>query len=294
MDTPTAEQFEALSGAYERYRKEFTDKSYALPHPNPDSYTLAELTDLANKLDVLHFESASLCMCEASAYACDWLHSTPAFQMALKALPAYTPVKSFAKKFENALIARYERRPARPTMILWWLPENAGHYLRFISGVALICHNYLTGKSVRAALSGPETINRMNKLLGELKQLSASDWITDSDQRSLFRHIERLEKLANVDLRASKPASTRNDPDLASRLMAGELIRLHKYHFGAPHKRAVFQLMGLPFIDRPLEMRTIERLIKAKKRPAPASQSDSDTKPSISAELLTTEDQLTS
>ncbi len=294
MDMPTAEQFEALAGAYERYRSEFSDKNNALPYPAPDSYELAELADLAIKLDAIHFDSFSLSMCEASMYAFDWLHSTPAFQMALNALPAHTLNKSFAKNFESALIRGYARSSRRPHMIGWWLPEIAGNYLRYISGIASACHNYQTGKSVRAALNGAETIARMNRLAGELTQLSVSDWIAAEDQKSLLLHIGRLERKINHIASTRQPSSQRNDPDLASRLMAGELIRLNDRHFGNPHKRAIFLLMGLPFIDRPLEMRTIERLIKAKKRPTTVIQADSVTKPGISSEILTTEVQLTS
>lgn len=291
MDTPTAEQFEALSGAIERYRSELWERVYALDKADKDSYTLPELAVLASKLNDAHVDSLNSSLCQASADTFNWLHCTPAFQVAAKSLPI-KQAEGFADFFERQLIQYFQRENGRQRMFWPRLINGSGFYLEYISGVALACHNYLTGKSVRAALSGAETITRMNRLVDELTQLSMSDWIADKDQGSLFCYIDRVRKEINDIASDRRPSSKRNDPDLASRLMAGELIRLHGYHFGAPHKRAVFQLMGLPFIERPLEMRTIERLIKTK--PLSRAQVDMVTKPDISNELLTTEEQPTS
>ncbi|WP_425916388.1 hypothetical protein [Pseudomonas sp. GWSMS-1] len=289
MDTPTAEQFEALSGAFERYRSEFWNRVYTLDHPDKNAYTSPELAALASKLNDAHRDSFDASLHQASADTYNWLHSTPAFQVATKSLPIRA-TEGFADFFERQLIQYYQRENGRQRTLWPRLINGSGLYLDYISGVALACHNYLTGKSVRAALSGAETIARMNRLVDELTQLSASDWIDANDQGSLFGHITRVGNKINDIASNRRPSSKRNDPDLATRLMAGELIRLHCYHFDGPHKRAVFQLMGLPFIDKPLEMRTIERLIKAKKKPSHA-QVDRVTKSDISDELLTTEEE---
>ncbi|MNT43442.1 hypothetical protein D3C72_1799150 [compost metagenome] len=121
--------------------------------------------------------------------------------------------------------------------------------------------------SSRAALEGPATVERMKSLLSELEHLIAAEWLPEESKKKLsyLLKVQRATSyLESADVFAS-PASRRNDNDLPSRLMASELIRLNQEMFSAAHKRAVFQLMGLSFIERPLEMRTIERLIRAEK-----------------------------
>lgn len=290
MAIPTAEQFEALSECFHRYHFEFFTRARRLEYPDQKSYLPSELTTLAGQLNDAHFECIALSRCPKSASAWDWLEASPAFQMACDALPL-EPTPGFTNIFEQLFTQHYQRG-FRSNPLSYDLEYRAGKYLRYISGIALACHNYLSGKSVRAALSGAETIARMNMLLTQLKQLSASDWISSRNQQALLNHLGRIDRCLNDHslTNAAKPLSKRNDVDLASRLMAAEIIQLHTRLFDNPAKRAVFQLMGLPFVEKPLEMRTIERLIgaKQKRRINRPPKTPLDTNSADSGELLTT------
>src|SRR5690606_9606747 len=118
--------------------------------------------------------------------------------------------------------------------------------------------NYLSKVSVKRSTEGMKTLEKMQNLAGELQDLIFSDPWFFEDHGELARSIKSISR--RLDTLKPQPVSRRQDSELAARLMAAELIELHYERTRDTSNRAVFQLMGLPGIDKPLEIRTIERL----------------------------------
>lgn len=264
---PSAEQFKALSGIADQYRQLFLEKLRAFKEGEDKKLSNKEMENFTIFSANASEEAFCSCFDDSTYSTFQWLVNQPSFKIAAQEL-GFTPLG------ENGYLDRFERIVRRYTPTesysTWWslhhsLVRTSSTHLRYVSGVAASLHNYMTGISVRTALNGPTTVERMKSLLTEFGQLLNADWIPEESRRRLTLHITRAENCLDKDRIADIPASRRNDSDLPARLMASELIDLHQIMFSATHKRAVFHLMGLPVLDRPLEMRTIERLAKAKK-----------------------------
>lgn len=270
METPTAAQFNELAMAAERYGKLFYERGAALAYGTFDEeISEDEIVSLSIHLSNANDEAWDLSLGTEGLFVLNWLHEQPAFCLAKEAL-GFVPLdqsKGWQPRFEQIIRRWASRKNRHGGTLVWSIERESKKFLSYLSGIAKAAHGYITKRRVRAAIDGPEKIEKIKSLLVEIEQLLATEWIPENHRNNLLRLIntrKAINLLENQEI-ISAPLSRRNDTDLPARLMASEIIRLHHELFSATHKRAVFHLMGLAFIERPLEMRTIERLAKAEK-----------------------------
>jgi hypothetical protein len=261
---PTAEQFFDLSESFNRYSSAFCSAWNSIYDADSiwiiDEKALGEMTAAYDEISKASFESN---IREGGERAFAWLVDQPGFYLACKSVGfIFSDEEGHFKGIER-LISRFVGHRA-PRNMAEVLAKRSGRYTRYISGVSLAAARYLSGNSVKEAIEGPATFNKMQDLIAELEKASSADWLPEGSRKVLDRHLKQI-SFTVARMRPPVPISKRNDPDLPSRLMAVELIKLHQEMFSATHKRAVFQLTGLPFIEKPLEFRTIERLARAEK-----------------------------
>lgn len=261
---PTVEQFAELGKAGDRYVSNFMDawwKIYAPGNQKLEPREISEMAERANAIAVSSFEAS---ISEPGARAFDWLIEQPAFVLASQAV-GFRPLAEGEQliNFERVITRCVERDYSR-NLVPTLLRRRSGKFLDYLSGISASAASFISGRSAKTALEGDPTFDRMQSLTSEIQQALKADWVCEGARRSLSVHLDRLS--SSIERwRPSAPISKRNDADLPARLMASELIRLHHALFSATHKRAIYHLMGLPFIERPLEIRTIERLAKAEK-----------------------------
>lgn len=202
--------------------------------------------------------------------AMEWLESEPAFAMAYKSL-GYQMVAAeywaepIRRELERWVPTLGYENHASASYIAVKIARIPCHYLKYVSRIALASHRYISGVGHRTVIEGPTTIRRLKALIAEFEDVISTEWLPESLRRDLaysIRTKSALQCLEECNDIAS-PASRRNDPDLPTRLFATDLLRVHQQTFNSFHKKTVFHLMGLSFVDRPLEMRTIERLAKS-------------------------------
>ncbi|HCJ29535.1 MAG TPA: hypothetical protein DHV63_09620 [Pseudomonas sp.] len=257
---PTAEMLLLSANAYEHFRTCTADiiRQHAL-FQDSDAFRDTEPVKLARIYKTLFAQAWDQINVEFDLSALNWLENQPAFRMAYESLGLY-------QLTDDEDLARLEARIRRRRALRfspWQIADLTGGYLRYMCGICLELYNYVTGRGVSATINGPVAIKRMTDLITEFQRLASEDFFPQESQKALLSHSNRLlDRLHRSDFLPS-PVTRRNDRDLPARVVATGLIRLHLRHYGEGHKRAVFHLMGLPFIERLLEMRTIERLIKA-------------------------------
>ncbi|WP_160285941.1 hypothetical protein [Pseudomonas knackmussii] len=259
---PTAEEFFQLSMLVENYRKNVRETLRCIEIPE-DASALKEsdfnrLAAITAKARTNTFHD----LLEAST-AWQWLAEQSAFDQAMQSMTKnYAPQDP--KDRMKRLLKQGATRGGNFSHHADWYATRPSQYIYYLAGLATAADNFLTGRSVRAATEGRSISLKMQALLLEFQKLGSSGWIAPSDEETL---TIRTEKLLTYLQRISPPPaiSRRNDGDLGSRLFATELIQLNQRIYSATHKRAVFHLMGLPLFERPLEMRTIERLAKAER-----------------------------
>lgn len=259
---PTADQLLLAANAYEQFQTSaaqiiresgFSRENEAIKNAQP--------LELAQLLIPIFDQAWDQIHAEADLSAIQWLEEQPAFRMAYDSLGF---IELSDEEQLERLADRIERR-ASSRFSPWQLTRFTGHYLRYVSGVSLELYNYVTRRGVSATVNGPGAVKRMTDLMTEFQRLASEDCFPPESQKALLSYSNRmLDRLLRSDL-LPPTLTRRNDKDLPARLVATGLIRLHFKHFGEARKRAVFHLMGLPFIERPLEMRTIERLIKGER-----------------------------
>lgn len=264
---PSAEQFYALSEVGELYRNNFSAAWHdavecrAVPI---EEQRIAELVKIATEISEDAFVSS---LSGERGCVFEWLACRPEFILAKQAV-GFRPLESdgYSGRFEGLIRGVRDLGYVQRS-----LSRISSRYLDYVAGVSRAAAGFLSGQTVRSALESGATFHRMRELVTEFNQLLEVDWMNESEKgpirgnlRSLSRCIERHQP--------PTPTTKRNDADLPARLMADELIQLHQRMFSATHKRAVFNLMGLPFIERPLEIRTIERLAKSGKERRLAAQ----------------------
>ncbi|HBP4947650.1 hypothetical protein FA278_16595 [Pseudomonas aeruginosa] len=267
VQIPTAEEFFQLSMLVENYTKNVREALRCIEIPK-DAAALRE-SDF-NRLAAITAKARSNTfheLLEAST-AWQWLAEQSALDQAMQSLTrGYAPVMPTDRLRKDRMLKALKHcatlrgnfahhvdfRVTRPSQ-----------YIYFLAGIATASDNFLTGRSVRAATEGRSISMKMQGLLLEFQRLGGSGWLAPAEEETLSTRTEKL--LTYLQRITPQPAvSRRNDGDLGSRLFAIELIRLNQRIYSATHKRAVFHLMGLPLFERPLEMRTIERLAKAER-----------------------------
>jgi len=257
---PTSDQLLLAANAYEQ----FQTVAAKIIRENPvfresEAVRNAQPLELAKLLIPIFNQAWDQIHAESDLSAIQWLEEQPAFRMAYDSL-GFIEIPDDEQL--DRLAARIEQR-ASSRFSPWLLTRFTGHYLRYVSGVSFELYNYVTKRGVSATVNGPGAVKRMTDLMVEFQRLASEDCFTHESQKTLLSYSNRmLDRLRRSDF-LPRPLTRRNDKDLPARLAATGFIRLHFRYFGEGHKRAVFHLMGLPFIERPLEMRTIERLIKA-------------------------------
>jgi hypothetical protein len=272
-DVPSAQQFKALAMTAERYKTMCSKSVYSIAESvEEDHLTEADIEQLVQRVLAAYKEAHDASFDEDSRAALDWLDEQPSFCMALDAfgftrIEAHEINQYWQLRFESVVRRWASNQRGSRWGLSFAVVRASNQFLSYISGVAEACHGYLSKLRARAAIDGPETVDRMKAVLSEFEQLLDSEWLSDDYKARLSRFVCIPKARACLNEREvfANPTSRRNDIDLPARLMASELIRLHQRLFSATHKRVVFNLMGLPFIDRPLEMRTIERLASAEK-----------------------------
>lgn len=262
---PTVDQFNCLAKAgnlcranlLSRLRERYSQVGNIPP-------TEDEIVELVN-FTVRTLEEESEAALGPEGKAClDWLVSEPAFALASKTLGYQNFSFDEWREFFDMRIRRSVRNNNFSDSDAFKITSLSTLYLRNVSCIAEALSGYLSGTRHREVLDGPATIRRMKELLLEFEQLVEVDWMPESLKGRLTYKVQTtsaLKILDEPDLLQS-PTSRRNDVDLPTRLLASELLRINYTYQNSFHKKAVFHLMGLSFIERPLEMRTIERLAK--------------------------------
>ncbi|MGJ7513553.1 hypothetical protein ACSFE6_04345 [Pseudomonas baetica] len=262
---PTADQFNFLAKAGPLFRdkllRRLRDRFLQFEDTTP---TEAEIVELVSFTVCSLKEESEAALGEEGNRCLDWLVSEPAFALASKTLGYESFSIEEWREFFDMEIRRSVRNKNFSASKAFGFASKSSQYLRNVSSIAKALSGYLSGARHREVLDGPATIQRMKELLLEFEQLVEVDWMPENLKESLRYKISvrsAIRLLDEPDVLES-PVSRRNDADLPTRLLASELLRINYEYQRSFHKKAVFHLMGLSFIERPLEMRTIERLAK--------------------------------
>lgn len=199
-----------------------------------------------------------------------WIEAEPAFAMAFKSL-GYITVEDdhwdgpIRRELERWVPKLRDNKAASSYYLSTALARIPNHYPKYISRLADACYRYISGVGHRTVIEGPSTIRRLKDLIAEFDEVLNTEWLPDSLRTNLAYSLRTKSALEALKYHGdiASPASRRNDADLPTRLFATDLLRVNQEMFRSFHKKSVFHLMGLSFVDRPLEMRTIERLAKS-------------------------------
>lgn len=200
----------------------------------------------------------------------EWFEAEPAFAMAFKSV-GYVKVDEnhwegpIRRELERWLPRFREERRSSASYVALRIARLPAHYIKYMSHISGASYRYISGIGYRTAIEGPSTIRRLKDLIAEFDEVLNTEWLPDNLRRNLAYSLRTKSALQNLEScgEIASPASRRNDADLPTRLFATDLLRVNQEIFNSFHKKAVFHLMGLSFVDRPLEMRTIERLAKS-------------------------------
>lgn len=270
VDTPKSENFYGLSLVADRFLQEAAQALvFEVGKLAQGGYREIDVPDIAASCAQLirakHNEIASA-ECKSTQ---SWLEAEPAFAMAFKSV-GYTKIEdsfwetTFALQLERWLPKLREGNLSASYVALK-LARQPYHYMNYVSLIAAASHRYISGIGHRVAIQGPSTVRRLKDLVTEFEQVINAEWLPHDLRRSLSHCLRTKSALSYLDSWEQEitPASHRNDVDLPTRLFATDLLRANQFLFQSFHKKAVFHLMGLSFVERPLEMRTIERLAKS-------------------------------
>lgn len=269
--TPTPESFYDLSLVADRLIEEAANAIvFEIDRLAVQGFSDTDLPGVAAVCAALIQEKYSKIIDGEPQRTLDWLESEPAFAMAFKSL-GYQKVTE--DHWKEPILRELERwapklsgeKHASASYISLRIARLPCHYLKYVSRVALASHRYISGVGHRTAIEGPSTIRRLKDLIAEFEDVISTEWLPESLRKNLAYSIRTKSALQDLEScnDIASPASRRNDADLPTRLFATDLLRIHQETFHSFHKKAVFHLMGLSFVDRPLEMRTIERLAKS-------------------------------
>ncbi len=266
MVIPTPEQFERLSKSAEIYVTGFSEYLRKNLAAYPEDKIPYEDVDRLVQLTIKGSEDFFQSSLDLDGLACiNWLESEPAFALAIREVGFHVADPAHWAESHEKTIRSWIRNGGHTAVLAFRLARNTSRYLAYISRLGGAIHSYVSGTGLRAAINGAATIARMRQLLLEFDQLAGVDWMpVDAKKRlSYMVKTESAIRFLDSDEIFDQPATKRNDADLPSRLLALEILRLNYSLRSKYHKRAVFHLMGLSIIERPIEMRTIERLVKS-------------------------------
>ena len=189
-------------------------------------------------------------------------------------------VEGRLRRWASRVIAE-GRQSHRDLPLKWhWLEIRAHDVFfrwRWLHGVASALHDYLYTDSAEELIRERQAIRRMHAdAINGLRALEAfmgtefsrrfsglSFWHAHGARQDRVRRMA-FEAISNVDFDAFYPAK-RHDATVAERLLVASLSDLHCKIFKTPKPEAIAEIMTLPFIRNPLDMRGIERLC-AKRR----------------------------
>lgn len=264
-EIPSPEQFQRLAQAAETYTADFSHYLKDVLGGFPDDQI--PLSEVPRLVQVAIDGSDSIInssVGEDGAACMEWLGGEPAYALAIKEVGFYQVEEAhWAEAYEKTIL-NWIRNGSPTAVLAYRLARSSSRYLTYISRIAGAIHSYMTGIGHRAVIDGPATVTKLRQLLLEFEQLAGVDWMPAEARKTLGYLVKTQKAIRFLDSDVlDQPVSKRNDADLPTRLLASELLRLNYSTYGNHHKRAVFHLMGLSFIERPLEMRTIERLAKS-------------------------------
>lgn len=261
--TPTPEQFEALAVAIENFTLNLGERFDAIIDDigSGPKCPVSEirLVELSERFKDERENSFQHCFDDDNDAVYNWMDSQPAFQIALQKLGFRASGNS--NPYREIIERQIARSNWRPHLLKASALRHATLHLAYVGGVAKACHGFTSGKRTKAALEGPKAIQKMLSLMSEIEEIRNN---TDFLGRPISiggRYWKMTRSSMEDALEHLFSTTKRNDRDLPARLMASEIIRLHVKLFSDAHKNVVFHIMGLPIFDRPLEMKTIERLI---------------------------------
>ncbi|ROL93221.1 hypothetical protein [Pseudomonas protegens] len=270
-EIPTPESFYELSLAADRY-VDRASKAIALELDKLaiDGGQSADLLNVAVICAQVLDDKLSEVLSGECKKTLEWLEAEPAFAMAAKSLAYFRVDKNhwealILRELERWMLKPQDEKRIGASYKALTIARLPSHYITYISRVADASHRYVSGIGHRAVIEGPSTIRRMKDLIVELDEAMSAEWIPENLRRSLAFSLRTKLALQELDTceEITSPSSRRNDVDLPTRLFAIDLLRVHQQIFRSFHKKTVFHLMGLSFVHRPLEMRTIERLAKS-------------------------------
>ncbi|WP_434698850.1 hypothetical protein [Pseudomonas sp. D1-1] len=265
---PTSTQFDALERAVDEFvgllDKRFGEITKDISNEPGFRLTEPMISELAENLKTARFEAFQSCFDDENEVAYAWLNSEPSFQIALHKL-GFT-ASGDKNPYEKIIEERQRTRTKwRSQFIKDSALRHATLHVIYMGGVAKASSGFITGERRKAALEGPKAIQRMLDLMEEIEEIRKNTDFLGRPVSIGGRFWEMAKSNMEGSLEHLFSTTKRDDKDLATRLMASELIRLHLKLFSAPHKNSIYHLMGLPFIDRPIEMKTIERLVTLEK-----------------------------
>ncbi len=268
-EIPTSDRFYELSKVADAFVKQAADAIVFELDKVPAALD-CDLTKTASVCAKLLDETYTSVVTAQCSRTIQWFESEPAFAMAIKSL-SYRKVDD--DHWEPRIQTELERwvagfrvgKSSHQGLIAQRIARIPCHYLNYMSMVAEASYRYVSGIGHRAVIEGPSAIRRLKDLVLEVEEILSAEWLPDDLRRSLgysIRTKAALRDLYEHDEGVPTP-TRRNDIDLPARLFAIDLLRVNQRVFQSFHKKAVFHLMGLSFVSRPLEMRTIERLAKS-------------------------------
>jgi hypothetical protein len=267
-DLPEIRDFQELGKAFDLYRYDFVKTLTELLMPYKGTRIHENnLERLSEQIEEARGKAHSRAIGNAAQVGLRWLNSQPGFMIAAQTVGVSSTEEARWTSANNSALQRWVTSSAPTAAIAHSLARMAGMQLAYASNVADATHKYLSGTSRHLAIEGPASLAAMKQLLIEFDTLLAVEWVPELTRRQLSELIKAQRAISFIEhlQTDASPVSKRNDADLAGRLFVSELLRSHQNLFSAFHKRAVFQLAGLPFVEKPIEMKTIDRMVAIEK-----------------------------
>ncbi|MBV4459202.1 hypothetical protein KVG96_14685 [Pseudomonas sp. COR58] len=200
----------------------------------------------------------------------EWFEAEPAYAMAFKTVGFVKVDENYweaeiRQELERWLPRFREEKRSSTSYVAMRIARFCAHYTKFVSYVARASFRYTSGVGYRTVIEGPSILRRLKELITEVDEVLSVEWLPDNLRTNLAYSLRTKAALRDLEScsEITSPVSRRNDADLPSRLFASDLLKMNQVIFNSFQKKAVFHLMGLSFVARPLEMRTIERLAKS-------------------------------
>jgi hypothetical protein len=183
LPIPTADQFKALAEARDAFEKSFVEgarnelfRDFYERYHN-DSEEISELDEtsvnasaLAKKYIALAISASGDGLNSQAVVAIDWLEAQPSFQLALRTL-GYADYPDGWSPVLEKVISTYLAKGCYPDMLTRVVMRRYGAYLRYVSGIALASHRYITRQATNEAIDGIRVLAEIRDRLVEAGKL---------------------------------------------------------------------------------------------------------------------------